>query len=90
MTKKTTKTQQLREKKYRDQLRRCGFRSWCRANDRRYALINAAIADTATSEEQDELRNLQHLADLYVAWKTNDSRGRAIQRLKRLEKRLGL
>lgn len=82
-----TKTQIKREQAYRDQLRRCGFRSWKRANQRRAELIDEKIE---TGVEPQGLVNLQRLADLYVKWKTNDVMGRQLRGLKKLQKRLGI
>jgi hypothetical protein len=82
-----TKAQIRREQAYRDQLKRCGFRSWKRANQRRAELIDQKIE---TGVEPQELVDLQRLADLYVKWKTNDAMGRQLRGLKSLEKRLGI
>jgi hypothetical protein len=82
-----TKTQQAREERYREQLRKCGFRSWTKANDRRYELIMSSNRSDAVTAE---LEQLQHLADLYLTWKTNDMVGRSLRKVKRLVKKYGL
>lgn len=82
-----TKAQQRREIRYRQQLKACGFRSWKRANKRRFELIKEKVE---SGVESDELRQLQILCDMYASWKTNDALGRSMQRLKRLEKRCKL
>lgn len=76
-----TKTQEKRRESYHRQLKRCGFRSWTRANQRRGELIDKQIL---TEEESSELEALQRLCDLYVKWKTNDQNGRLARRAKRL------
>ena len=83
-----TKSQHRREAAYRRQLKRCGFRSWKRANDRRSDLIGKVVYGSATSEDSAELDQLQRLADLYLKWKTNDLIGRENRRLERLQRRL--
>jgi hypothetical protein len=79
---KQTKTQQRRESAYRRQLKRCGYRSWKRANRRRATLIEFSFHHEASVDELAELERLQTLADLYVKWKTNDLLGRQARRLK--------
>lgn len=81
-----TKLQQRREDRYRAQLRRCGFRSWVRANARRFRLIASEIWNNVASPE---LGQLQKLADLYVAWKTNGLLERESRRIQAMWKRLG-
>ncbi len=76
-----TKIQIKREQAYRKQLKKCGFRSWKRANERRVKLIRESVK---TDIESKELKELQRLADLYTKWKTNDEKGRMIRRLKRM------
>lgn len=83
-----TKQQERREAAYRKQLKRCGFRSWKRANQRRCDLIDKNIDGRADEEEQAELEQLQRLCDLYVKWKTNDALGRSTRAAKRLLKKL--
>ena len=78
-----TKIQQLREKRYRDHLKRCGFRSWKAANNRRCDLIEEHVYFDC-EETSLELHALQKLADLYMIWKTNDSRGLAAKRVERM------
>lgn len=84
----STKQQERREGAYRKQLKRCGFRSWKQANQRRCELIDRDISGEADEEEQSELKQLQKLCDLYVKWKTNDALGRSTRRAKRLLKKL--
>jgi hypothetical protein len=79
--KKRTKAQISRERRYREQLKRCGFRSWKRANWRRTELIMAGV-------QSSELTQLQVLTDLYVAWKTNDQIGRETRSLDRMLKKI--
>jgi hypothetical protein len=83
-----TKIQQQREARYREALRKSGFRSWKRANARRAALIAKSVYGYATQAENQELEQLQTVADLYATWKTNDATGRLIRRLKRTEAKL--
>lgn len=82
-----TKTQQKREARYRKQLKKCGFRSWKKANQRRGELIDQEIE---TGVEPEGLADLQKLCDLYLKWKTNDVDGRQVRRLKRLGRKLGI
>lgn len=77
---KITKAQERRREKYLAQLKKCGFRSWKRANARRFELIEC-YADGDTADAAEEWFQLQQLCRLYVAWKTNDSLGREIRRL---------
>lgn len=85
-----TKEQQRRERKYREQLKKCGFRSWKKANERRCKLLFTVFAssDAAEVSDREELRQLQILADLYIAWKTSDVMGRINSKLKTLERTL--
>ena len=57
------------ESAYRTRLKECGFRSWKKANQRRYELINRDIAGEILKEEATELHRLQELCDAYVEWK---------------------
>lgn len=83
-----TKTQAKREARYRAQLKKCGFRSWKRANARRGDLIDRSVRDVSTEAEEQELVELQKLADFYLWWKTNDDIGRCNRRLGRLVAKL--
>jgi hypothetical protein len=88
MRTKASKIQEKRRAAYLGQLKACGFRSWVSANRRRGELIDKDIDGSRTGglseNESKELTELQKLADLYVRWKTNDSMGLAIRRMKRL------
>jgi hypothetical protein len=79
-----TRAQQAREKRYRKQLKACGFRSFKSMNERRLALCHP---HQRTEQEEDEFTELQACLDLYCTWKTNDMYGRAIRKLKSLHKR---
>lgn len=83
-----TKIQEKRRDAYHRQLKRCGFRSWKHANQRRGELIDKEIDDSLTEDESNELAGLQRLCDLYVKWKTNDQNGRLARRAKRLLARI--
>lgn len=56
-----------KEQLYREQLRKCGFRSWKKANERRYELLMENIDNQYY--ESEELRELQILLNLYLNWK---------------------
>lgn len=58
-----------RKIRYLNQLRRCGFRSWVRANERRCQLIDDCDGPLWTPCKAEELAELQKLADLYLAYK---------------------
>lgn len=79
-----TKIQEQRKARYRTQLRKCGFRSWRRANIRRYALIEKKVAKTISEDEDHELALLQKLADCWQMYRAGDGLGRTSRRLKRL------
>ena len=71
MARQVTKAQQRREQRYREQLKRCGFRSWKSANARRGSLI-----DAGDDADKEELKQLQILADRYLEWKSDGYRAR--------------
>ena len=80
-----TKVQEQRKARYLKQLRKCGFRSWKRANARRFELI---ITLRLQDSQRRELAALNHLAGLFQTYRTNDMLGRSMRRAKRLETRL--
>lgn len=82
-----SKAQELRRARYLAALRRCGFRSWKRANARRADFCWQIAYSSLNSDEHAEFAALQKLASLYTKWKTNDATGRAIRRLQRLQKK---
>lgn len=57
------------KEKYLAKLKECGFRSWKRANERRFALIDKSVDNKTTHEEEKELENLQALTSLYLDYK---------------------
>lgn len=65
---------------YQSQLKKCGFRSWKAANDRRAELIkkkNSVWPESGlNADETVEFENLQTLASVYWRWKSNDVDGR--------------
>lgn len=79
--------------RYRRQLRRCGFRSWKRANQRRGELIDIAFSgdeESATESELRELQELQKLADLFLAWKCQAENRRLYNRQRYICKKAGI
>ena len=83
-----TKAQQQREQRYRKQLRKCGFRSWAKANSRRFELIERQLSAQTNAAENTEVRQLQKLLHYYLTWKTNDQLGRNLRKADRILKQV--
>lgn len=84
-----TKKQREAERRYREQLKRCGYRGWSHANAVRCLLIDRDVYQkNLDATDQKHLKALERLTELYLKWKTNDDLGRGIRRLVRLRKKL--
>lgn len=83
-----TKIKERRKARYLEQLRKCGFRSWKRANRRRFELIEKKVNETISEDEDHELALLQKLADCWQMYRAGDGFDRTRRRLKRLASHL--
>lgn len=75
--------------RYRRQLRKCGFRSWKRANQRRGELCGID-EHSACPALWREFQELQKLADLYLAWKLQSQRKRQYDHERYICKKAGI
>lgn len=77
--------------RYRQQLKRCGFRSYRSANERRADLINIKHNHPTmiTPALEAELTALKKLADLYLSWKMRLSRDADRRMFRKIENKIG-